>query len=163
MPDSRVYTMYLSTLTPNGYSLSPIDVSNKASVKWNVDWTKLFGVLAGDCFVRIRLVSKQKTVASLQYDNNLGTVRCSFNTSYQQLNSSVVIGTLNVTQFSSNQFNCLACDTSMTQGVRIRIPSSSNSFYINLVGLNETLLDPISTPDYQVQFDFEVIEDSVME
>ena len=165
MPDGRIFTMYLSTLTPNGYSLVPADTSNKASIKWNIDWTKLFGPLAGnaDCLVRIRLISRQKTVSTLPYDTNLGTVRCSFTTAYQQLNSSVIVGTLNVVQFSGNVNNALSCDTSMTEGVRIRVPNSAGIFFVNLVGLNESLLDPTNTPDYQIQFDFEIVEDSVME
>jgi hypothetical protein len=48
----------------------------------------------------------------------------------------------------------------MTDGVRIRIPNTTSHFNIQLVGLNETLIP--NNVDYQIQFDFEVIEDSVV-
>ena len=164
----RIFTLYLSTLTPTGYNFNPFklnenDTIDKSNVKWNIDWNRVFGDLCGraDCLVRIRLISKQSPVASLDYNSNLGTVRCNFSTSYQMMNNYVIVGTLNVVQFSGNINNALTCDTSMTEGVRIRVPNSLCAFNIQLIGLNEQRLSTANTPDYQIQFDFEIIEDSV--
>jgi hypothetical protein len=48
----------------------------------------------------------------------------------------------------------------MTEGVRIRIPNTTSYFAIQLVGLNESLIP--NSLEYQIQFDFEIIEDSVI-
>jgi hypothetical protein len=161
MPYKRIFTLYLSTLTPTAYNFAPVDKTSLANVKWSIDWNRVFGNLCGqaDCLVRVRLISRQKIVADLPYDTNLGTVRCNFNSSYQQQNNGVILGTLNVQQLEGSN-NCLSCDTSMTDGVRIRIPNTTSHFNIQLVGLNETLIP--NNVDYQIQFDFEVIEDSVV-
>jgi hypothetical protein len=160
MPDKRIYTLYLSTLTPSTYNFAPVDKSNLSNVKFSIDWNRVFGNLCGiaDCLVRIRLISRQNSVANLPYDTNLGTVRANFYSPYQQQNNGVILGTLNVQQLVTNN-NCLSCDTSMTVGVRIRIPNNNNYFNIQLIGLNESLT-PCNV-DYQVQMDFEIIEDSV--
>jgi hypothetical protein len=161
MPDNRIFTLYLSTLTPSGYNFSPVDKTNLSNVKWSIDWNRVFGNLCGraDCLVRIRLISRQNTTTNLPYDTNLGTVRCNFYSSYQQQNNGVIIGTLNVLQLVTNN-NVLSCDTSMTEGVRIRVPNTTSFFAVQLVGLNESLIP--NNVEYQIQFDFEIIEDSVV-
>ena len=165
MPQSnRIFTLYLSTLTPTGYNFVPYDTSDKSNVKWNIDWNRVFGDLCGraDCLARIRFVSRQLAVASLPYDTNLGTVRCNFGTNYQMMNNQCVVGMINVIQFSGNLNNALICDTSTTDGVRIRVPNSGSYFNIQLIGLDEALLSSVNAiPDYQIQFEFEIIEDSV--
>lgn len=161
MPNKRIFTLYLSTLTPTTYNFAPVDKASLANVKWSIDWNRVFGNLCGsaDCLVRIRLISRQNTNTNLPYDTNLGTVRCNFYSSYQQQNNGVILGTLNVLQLVGSN-NVFSCDTSMTEGVRIRIPNSTSHFNIQLVGLNETLIP--NNVEYQIQFDFEVIEDSVV-
>jgi hypothetical protein len=161
MPDKRIFTLYLSTLTPSGYNFAPVDKTNLSNVKWSIDWNRVFGDLCGraDCLVRIRLISRQAANNILLYDNNLGTVRCNFYSPYQQQNNGVVIGTINVLQLVGSN-NVLSCDTSMTEGVRIRIPNTTSYFAIQLVGLNESLIP--NSLEYQIQFDFEIIEDSVI-
>jgi hypothetical protein len=160
MHEKRIYTLYLSTLTPSTYNFAPVYKTNLSTVKWSTDWNRVFGDLCGraDCLVRIRLISRQNSVANLPYDSNLGTVRCNFYSPYQQQNNGVIIGTLNVQQLVTNN-NCLSCDTSMTTGVRIRVPNTNSYFNIQLVGMNE-LLTPCNV-EYEIQMDFEIIEDSV--
>jgi len=161
MPDKRIFTLYLSTLTPSGYNFSPVDKTNLSNVKWSIDWNRVFGDLCGraDCLVRIHLISKQNTNTNLPYDTNLGTVRCNFYSPYQQQNNGVIIGTLNVLQLVGSN-NVLSCDTSMTQGVRIRVPNTTSFFAVQLISLSETLIP--NNVEYQIQFDFEIIEDSVV-
>lgn len=161
MPDKRIFTLYLSTLTPSTYNFAPVDKANLANVKWSIDWNRVFGNLCGraDCLVRVRLISRQNIVENLPYDTNLGTVRCNFYSSYQQQNNGVIIGSLNIQQLEGSN-NCLTCDTSMTEGVRIRVPNTSSYFNIQLVGMNEALIP--NNVEYQIQFDFEIIEDTVI-
>jgi hypothetical protein len=160
MPEKRIYTLVLSTLTPSTYNFAPVDKTNLANVKWSIDWNRVFGNLCGrcDCLVRIRLISRQNTNTNLPYDTNLGTVRCNFYSPYQQQNNGVILGTLNVLQLVGAN-NVLSCDTSMMTGVRIRVPNTSSYFNIQLVGLNESLT-PCNV-EYEIQMDFEIIEDSV--
>lgn len=159
MPYSKIFTLYLSTLTPAGYNFSPVDKTNLANVKWSIDWNRVFGDLCGraDCLVKVRLMSRKNTVANLSYDTNLGTVRCNLYSAYQQQNNGVILGTLIPQMISSDTY--LSCDTSMTSGVRIRVPNTTSSFNIQLVGLNESLT-PCNV-EYEIQFDFEIIEDSI--
>lgn len=157
----RVYYLYLSTLISTG--IYKCDKTNLASCKWNIDWSRIFptDVMDKDCIVRFKLISKEVVATTLTYDANLGTVRASFSSIYQNSNNGVSLGML-IPQDgpASNTTNhaLYADTTTSTDGVRIKVPSSNTFFNINFFDLSETALTSANLTDYQVEFYFEIIE-----
>jgi hypothetical protein len=44
----RVFTLYLSTQTPAGSIYAPVDATNKAQVRWSINWDQLYGSVKHD-------------------------------------------------------------------------------------------------------------------
>ena len=162
---SKVYNLYLSTLTPSNYQFPVVDKTNLANVKWNVDWRDVFGDLCGrgDCLVKLSLQSKEVAAATLTYDAHIGSVRCNFSTAYQNTTQGVNIGILGVANSPTGTAeHLISCNTLQDRGTRIRIPNATNDFNISLYDMAATLLVSADITDYQAFFQFEIIEESIV-
>jgi hypothetical protein len=159
--NKRIYSLYLSTLISSG--AYKCDKTNLASCKWNIDWATIFPADTNgkDCIVRIKLISEEVVATTLTYDANLGTVRANFSSVYQNSLNGVILGLL-VPQDgpASNTTNHVLSADTMTNanGVRIKVPNGNSFFNIFLMDLSEALLTSANLNDYQIEFNFEIIE-----
>lgn len=158
--DKKIYYLYLSTLISSGQYAC--DKTNLASCKWNIDWSKIFPptLINKDCLVRINLVSKEIAAATLVYNSNIGTVRSTFSSVYQNTPNGTILGLLNVidSPSSATSFHSLQCDTSQMLGVRIRVPNTLSQFTINFLDMTESSLLSANLTDYQIEMYFEIID-----
>lgn len=155
----RVYYLYLSTLISSG--IYSCDKSDLANVKWNIDWSRIFptDLRDKDCIVRIKLQSKEVAEATLVYNNNIGTIRASFSSVYQNSNNGVILSLLNVIDSPSSLLHIISADTTTNaDGVRIKVPTGNSYFAITLFDMSETSLLTANLTDYQIEFYFEIIE-----
>lgn len=156
----RVYYLYLSTLISSG--AYKCDKTNLASCKWNIDWNRIFpaDTIGKDCIVRIKLLSKDNAAATMTFDGNTGTVRANFSSVYQNSLNGVILGTLLLTGSpDSSSDNFLNADTlEHNSGVRIKVPNGNAFFNIFLMDMSETLLTSANLVDWQIEFNFEIIE-----
>jgi hypothetical protein len=156
----RTYSLYLSTLISSG--LYKCDKTNLASPKWNIDWARIFpeDTNGKDCIVRIKLLSKDNTATTMTFDGNIGTVRANFSSIYQNSNNGVILATLSLTGSPDNSSdNYLTADTlEHGSSVRIKVPNSNGFFNLFLMDMSETLLTSANLVDYQIEFNFEIIE-----
>jgi hypothetical protein len=157
---ARTYYLYLSTLITSG--IYKCDKTNLASPKWNIDWARIFPADTNgkDCIVRFKLLSKDNAASTMTFDGNIGTVRANFSSVYQNSNNGVILGTLLLTGSpDSSSDNYLNADTLQNApAVRIRVPNNNGFFNIFLMDMSETLLTSANLVDYQIEFNFEIIE-----
>ena len=95
----KVVSLNLSTLGSGKYA--PIDKTNLANVKWNIDWKEVMGEYYNTnkhCRVKCKLITSGSTL--LNTTNNLGTVRASFSSNYSNINNGLVLGVPFLTQSS---------------------------------------------------------------
>ena len=158
--NKRVYSLYLSTLISSG--AYKCDKTNLASCKWNIDWNRIFpaDTIGKDCIVRFKLISKDNAAATMIYDSNVGTVRANFSSVYQNSLNGVILGTLTLTGSpDSSSDNFLSADTlEHNSAVRIKVPNGNAFFNIFLMDMSETLLTSANLVDWQIEFNFEIIE-----
>jgi hypothetical protein len=158
--NKRVYSLYLSTLISSG--LYKCDKTDLASCKWNIDWGRIFPADTNgkDCIVRLRLVSKDNAASTMAFDANIGTVRANFSSVYQNSLNGVILATLVVTGSpDSASDNLLSADTlEHNSAVRIKVPNGNAFFNIFLMDMSETLLTSANLVDWQIEFNFEIIE-----
>jgi hypothetical protein len=156
----RTYTLYLSTLISSG--IYKCDKTNLASPKWNIDWSRIFPSDTNnkDCVVRIKLLSKDNAASTMTFDGNIGTVRANFSSVYQNSLNGVILATLLLTGSpDSGTDNYLTADTlEHSSSVRIKVPSGNAFFNIFLMDMSETILTSANLVDYQIEFNFEIIE-----
>lgn len=156
----RIYLLYLSTLISSG--AYKCDKTNLASCKWNIDWNTIFPADTNgkDCLVRFKLLSKDVASSTMSYDSNVGTVRANFSSVYQNSLNGVILGMLTLAgSVDSSSDNILISDTlGYSDGVRIKVPNGNSFFNIFLMDMTETLLTSANLNDYQIEFNFEIIE-----
>jgi hypothetical protein len=157
---ARTYTLYLSTLISSG--IYKCDKTNLASPRWNIDWSRIFpsDTNGKDCIVRFKLLSKDNTATTMTFDGNIGTVRANFSSIYQNSLNGVILGTLLLTASpDSGSDNFLNADTlEHGSSVRIKVPNGNAFFNIFLMDMSETLLTSANLVDWQIEFNFEIIE-----
>jgi hypothetical protein len=147
---SKVYTLYLSTLTPYGQT-APTDKTNLANVKWNINWDSLFDDAPDcDCNVRFLLVGKSGTYV---YNNTLCSLRASFSSIYQNIYNGVNIGLVNPVNNPTSTDHRLFGDTTSSVGVQIQKPTGNQEFRLQMIGLDEAQIT--NAQDYQVWIYFE--------
>jgi len=158
--NKRTYSLYLSTLISSG--IYKCDKNNLASPKWNIDWSRIFpsDTNGKDCVVRIRLLSKDNASSTMTFDGNIGTVRANFSSVYQNSLNGVILATLSLTGSPDDSSdNFLTADTlGHTSGVRIKVPNGNAFFNLFLMDMSEALLTSANLVDYQIEFNFEIIE-----
>lgn len=158
--NKRVYSLYLSTLISSG--AYKCDKTNLASCKWNIDWNKIFPADTNgkDCIVRFKLLSKDVATATMSYDSNVGTVRANFSSMYQNSFNGVILGLLSLVESADTTTDSILTADTLTNasGVRIKVPNGNAFFNITLFDMTETLLTSANITDYQIEFNFEIIE-----
>ena len=158
--NKRIYSLYLSTLISSG--AYKCDKTNLASCKWNIDWNKIFpsDTNGKDCIVRIKLLSKDVATSTMSYDSNVGTVRANFSSVYQNSLNGVILGLLTLVESADTTTDSiLTADTlANANGVRIKVPNGNSFFNIFLMDMTEALLTSANITDYQIEFNFEIIE-----
>ena len=158
--NKRIYSLYLSTLISSG--AYKCDKTNLASCKWNIDWNKIFPADTNgkDCIVRIKLLSKDVATSTMSYDSNVGTVRANFSSVYQNSLNGVILGLLTLVESADTTTDSiLTADTlANANGVRIKVPNGNSFFNIFLMDMTEALLTSANITDYQIEFNFEIIE-----
>jgi len=147
------YGLYLSTNT-GIKSLQPYDKSNLNNVKWNINWKEIFGSATGKCNVRVKVVSASAT--NLTFANNIGSVRASFASNYQNstngFNLGCVLPVLDNTSATANT-TYLDCDTRATKGITMIIPTTNNDFTISFLNSSEGVMTNV--PEYQIWLYFD--------
>jgi hypothetical protein len=95
----KVVSLNLST-TGSG-KFAPLDKTNLANVKWNINWKEVLGEYYNTnkpCRVKCKLITSASTY--LNTTNNLGTVRASFSSNYSNVNNGFTLGVPILTQTS---------------------------------------------------------------
>lgn len=148
-----VYSLYLST---SSVVNPPISKTDLASVKWNVNWSELFGGKKGYCKVKAKLISSTGAGA-ISWANNAGSLRASFQSNTTKSTNGFNIGAvLPIMEYVSN-ITYLDLDTSTTTGASIVIPNGNNDFYITFLDKTESLMTNV--PEYQLWLYFDVDEE----
>jgi hypothetical protein len=145
------YGLYLST---TGVTNKPYNKTNLNNVKWNINWKEIFGSATGECNVRVKVVSA--SASNLTFANNIGSVRASFASNYQNstngFNLGCVLPVLDNTSATANT-TYLECDTIATTGVTMIIPTTNNDFTISFLNSSEGVM--ANVPEYQIWLYFD--------
>jgi len=147
------YGLYLST---TGVNNKPYNKTSLNNVKWNINWKEIFGKTEGECNVRIKLISASAT--NLTWANNIGSIRASFASNYQNSNNGFNLGSIqpfldNTTTTANTTY--LDSDTRNTNGVTMVIPTSNTDFTITFLNSSENLM--VNVPEYQIWLYFDVV------
>jgi len=149
------YGLYLST---TGTINKPYNKTNLNNVKWNINWKEIFGSVVGECNVRVKVVSASN--ANLTWANNIGSVRASFASNYQNSNNGFNLGSiqplLDNTSSTANT-TYLDCDTRSSIGVSMIIPTTNTDFTIQFLNSSESLMTNV--PEYNIWLYFDVFND----
>ncbi len=155
----KVYSLYLSTLSPAGSPYAPI-YDTPSVVSWNINWDAFFGShsannsLPNKCRVKFLLTSQSGT---LTYNNTLGSLRANFTSPYANNYNGVNIGDLHAVNDPTNGTDHRYLgDTTSSIGVDIALPRGNQELQLRFVSLAEAILNV--TLDYQVWLYFEVEE-----
>ena len=149
----RVYSLYLSTLTPSGSKYAPVSKTNLANVKWNINWREIFGYRQGECRIRCRLISASST--SLTWAANVGSIRATVASSTTNASNGFNVGFVRPqNDFTGTNFTYLDCDTTTSNGTTMIIPNSNNDLTIMLLNSSESQMTNVA--DYQIWLYFDV-------
>jgi len=160
MKSAKVYTLYLSTQTASG-PYAPIDATNKANVKWIINWDQLYGYIKSDIDERIAKVTFQMTSlaqsAIYTYAANSGVLaiqgmssKFSNSANGLTLGSIIPIDTPVATATSS----ILQGDTLQTRGVTTIMPEGYG--HLSVLMLDRTGVLMPNVLDYQLILQFEM-------
>jgi hypothetical protein len=144
----KTYSLYLSTLSTIN---APTNRTNLANCTWNVNWTQIFGQRTGECNVRSRINST--SIAGLNRDDNIGTIRCSLNSPTSNNYNGLILGTTeDILDYGVYEY--LSLDTTQN-GVSCNIPIGNGSFTISFLNMTENTLMTV-VPEYQIILYFDV-------
>jgi len=153
----KVYTLYLSSETPVGYPIAPIQ-DTALSVSWNINWDSFFNITSNNfqpkkCRVKFLLTSKSGT---LVYNNTLGSLRANFTSPYCNNYNGVNLGLINAVNDPTTTTHRYLGDTTSSLGVDINMPTGNQAFTLTFMSMTETVLSVAL--EYQVWLYFEVEE-----
>jgi hypothetical protein len=157
----KVYTLYLSTQTPAGNIYAPVDATNKAQVRWSINWDQLYGSIKSDVDERIARVSFQ--ISSLAQDSiytyagNSGILAIQgISNKFSNSNNGLVLGTVVPIDnpVAGHPSHILTGDTLQTRGVTTVMPFGYQD--INVLLLNRAGELMTNVLDYQLILQFEM-------
>jgi len=155
----RSYSLYLSSTGVN----KPLDKTNLAQLKWSINWKEIFGSRnIGECRVRVRFLSNSSTL--LSWNNNVGSLRGSFQSNTSNSSNGLNIGFLRPSSDNTTATpltSYLECDTDSSNGLSMVIPNSNSDFYITLLNSEEKLM--LNVPEYQIWLYFDVDDENPTE
>jgi len=162
MSKPKVYTLYLSTQTPAGQLYAPVDATNKACVKWAINWDQLYGYIKNDNIAeRIGKVTFQFSSLSQDgiytYANNSGILALQglsnkFSNSANGLTLGYVAPLDNPVTAATNHI--LFGDTLQTRGVTTIMPEGYGPLNVLILKRDGTLQSNVL--DYQLILQFEM-------
>jgi hypothetical protein len=158
----RYYSVYLNTRTATG-QLKPIDKTNLALVRWEVNWNDVFPTSIyttqlinnnAKCKLRVQLVSESN--ANLTWAANKGTLRISGIPTIAQygLTSGLVLGITKPVVVPAGGAYYLELDTTQTMGQEVSIPNQS-SIVVSLLQADGTLQTNVAEYELLLHFEFE--------
>ena len=144
---ANAYISYTNNSSPTKYT--PINKTNLSQMKWNINWREIFGNRNGECRVRVRFISSSST--SLNWQQNIGSLRATFQSTCSNSNSGFNLGCIRPqSDFTSSTANTtyLDLDTTQANGSTIIIPNTTSDFYISILDSSEQPM--VNIPDYQI-------------
>lgn len=153
----KIITLYLSTTTVRD-NMKPIDKTNLANVKWNINWREVFNEyidMNKPCRVKCKLITN--TASNINPSNVLGTLRCNFSSAYSSINNGFVLAPVSWKYDTLNNQNYIDIDTVNTNGETMIIPSNGNFFNVYFLKPDESTLMSV-IPEYQLMLYFEIDE-----
>jgi hypothetical protein len=157
----KVYTLYLSTQTPAGSQYAPVDATNKACVKWSINWDQLYGSVKSDVDERIARVSFQ--ISSLAQDgiytyvSNSGILAIQgISNKFSNSQNGLVLGTVVAIDnpVAGHPSHILTGDTLQTRGVTTVMPFGYQDINVLLLNRAGELMPNVL--DYQLILQFEM-------
>ena len=159
----KVFTLYLSTQTPGSIGTPgvPIDSTNKAQVRWSINWDQLYGAQKNDIENQIARVTFQLTTLSQSgiytYADNSGVLAIQgLSNKWSNPNNGLILGQVspldNPVTAATNHI--LFGDTLQTRGVTTIMPSGYQDIVI-LINDRLGALQP-NVVDYQLILQFEM-------
>jgi len=156
----KVFSLYLSTLSPVGSPYAPI-VDTQSVVAWNINWDAFFGSqsannsLPNKCRVKFLLMAK--SAAGGDYNTSLGSLRANLTSPYANNYNGVNLGLVTLVNDATVGANHhYLGDTTSSIGVDIALPRGNQDFQLRFVDMSESILSV--AVDYQVWLYFEVEE-----
>lgn len=160
----KVYTLYLSTQTPSGTAGAPVDATNKAFVRWSVNWDALLGFPNDRNTERLTKVTFQLATLSqasvYTYATNSGYLALSgLSNKFSNSNNGLILGTVAPLDnpVGGNPNHILFGDTLQTRGVTSYIPYGYQEFIVGIYDRTGALQTNVL--DYQIIIQFEMEED----
>jgi hypothetical protein len=145
---------YSITLSSTSLYNVPTSVANLANVKWNVNWSQIFGNKTGECNVRTYFIS----IGYAGYTTalNVGTIHCSLNSTTSISNYGLTLAPVHPISDTSELF--LEADTTNTNGVTCQIPIGNGTFELFILNRTETGF-MVNVTDFQITLFFDVQDD----
>lgn len=160
MPLPKVYTLYLSTQTASG-PYAPLDATNKACVKWVINWDQIYGYIKNDIDERIGKVTFQLSTLSQNaiytYAANSGVLAIQgLSNQFSNSANGLTLGSIGpldnpVTAASQH---ILFGDTLQTRGVTTIMPEGYGQICVLI--LDRTGAIQPNVLDYQLILQFEI-------
>ena len=158
----RIYTLNLSSF-PNqiisNQTISVLDTSNPARVKWFIGWNQFFKVedLGKACKVKAKLITEDLPIASLTHITNLGFLSVSIGSVFGNSIDGMVLGMTKTESVPNDTArNYLAIDTTQSCGVSAFVPTSGTELVVSFRDINGN--QQTNIPDYIFQLIFEIEE-----
>ena len=156
----KVLTLYLSTQTPSG-PYAPVDATNKANVKWNINWDQLYGYVKSDVDERIAKVTFQMSSLSqasiYTFTSNSGILALQgLSNKFSNSANGLTLGSIAPLDnpVGGNPNHILAGDTLQTRGVTTIMPEGYGQLSVLLLDRTGALMPNVL--DYQLILQFEM-------
>jgi hypothetical protein len=160
----KVYTLYLSTQTPAGFAGAPLDATNKANVRWSINWDALLGFPNDRNTERLTKVTFQFETLSqasvYTYANNSGYLAIAgLSNKFCNCNNGLFLGAVQPLDnpVAGNPNHILFGDTLQTRGVTTYIPYGVQEISVLIEDRTGALQSNVL--DYQLILQFEMEED----
>lgn len=165
---SEVFTLYLQTNNQDNTAttnpITPIDVSNRSNITWNIDFDNLFNLKNKNnqykfCRVRYHLTTNRFPLGSLGYDDGLGYLACNLRTDNSLITcNNTILGLVYLQPINIVGFTdlCYVSNTLEEKGVDIIIPQGTQYFTLSFFNLTNTFISNINTNGYQILIQFEL-------
>ena len=160
----KVYTLYLSTQTPSGTAGAPLDATNKAFVKWSINWDALLGFPNDRNTERLTKVTFQLSSLAQDsiytYSGNSGYLALTgLSNKFQNSNNGLVLGAVVPIDnpVAGHPSHILTGDTLQTRGVTTYIPYGYQELIVGIYDRTGALQSNVL--DYQLILQFEMEED----
>ena len=140
---------------------APLYRNNLNQMKWNINWSEIFGNQTGECKVRVDFLST--TSSMLTWNVNVGSIRASFACSTSNNSNGMNIGDLRLNSeiapsiYTAATYKYLTSENTINNGTSMKIPTTNGDFILTM--LNSSELPMPNVPDYQIWLYFDVDDD----